>query len=80
MSAVAGAHPNVLGANVLQMHWKLTNGGFTSADLTFSYLDEDVIGNESNYVIGKYNGTWSFPGGNVNTTKSSNNNRCNFVL
>ena len=66
VSAVAGAHPNVLGTNVLQMYWKLTNGGFTSADVTFNYLDADVVGNESNYVIGKYDGNWSFPGGTVN--------------
>jgi hypothetical protein len=66
--AVAGAHPNVLGTNVLQMYWKLANGGLTSADITFNYLDADVVGNESNYVIGKYDGNWSFPSGNVNTT------------
>jgi hypothetical protein len=68
VSVIAGAHPNVLGTNVLQMYWKLTNGGITSADVTFNYLDEDVVGNESNYVIGKYDGNWSFPGGTVNTT------------
>ena len=64
--AVAGAHPNVLGTNVLQMYWKLTNGGLTSADITFNYLDADVVGDENNYVIGKYDGNWSFPGGSVN--------------
>ena len=68
VSAVAGPHPNVLGTNVLQMYWKLTNGGLTSADVTFNYLDADVIGNESNYVIGKYDGIWSFPGGSINPT------------
>jgi len=67
VTAVADAHPNVLGTNVLQMYWKLTNGGLSSADITFNYLDADVVGNESNYVIGKYDGNWSFPGGNVNT-------------
>ena len=68
VSAVAGPHPNVLGTNVLQMYWKLTNGGLTSADVTFNYLDADVVGNESNYVIGKYDGNWSFPGGFINPT------------
>ena len=68
VNAVAGAHPNVLGTNVLQMYWKLNNSGLTSADVTFNYLDADVVGNESNYVIGKYDGNWSFPGGTVNTT------------
>ncbi len=70
VSAVAGPHPNVLGTNVLQMYWKLTNGGLTSADVTFNYLDADVVGNESNYVIGKYDGIWSFPGGSINPTSN----------
>ena len=68
VNATSGSHPNALGTNVLQMYWSLSNNGFTSADLTFEYLDSDVIGNESNYVIGKYDGTWSFMGGSVNTT------------
>ncbi len=68
VNAFAGAHPNALGTNVLQMYWKLTNGGLNSADITFNYLDADIVGNENNYVIGKYDGNWSFPGGSVNTT------------
>jgi len=68
VSATSGSHPNAVGTNVLQMYWSLSNSGLTSADLTFEYLDADVVGNESNYVIGKYDGTWSFPGGTINTT------------
>jgi hypothetical protein len=68
VNAVSGPHPNVVGVNTLQIYWKLTNGGLNSADITFNYLDEDVLGDENNYVIGKYDGNWSFPGGNVNTT------------
>ena len=38
------------------MYWKLTNGGLTSADLTFNYLDSDVVGDENQYELGRYNG------------------------
>ena len=61
VNAVAGKHPMATGTNVLQMYWVLTNGGITSADLTFTYLDSDVVGDESQYVIGKYDGSWAFP-------------------
>jgi hypothetical protein len=61
VSAFAGAHPNAPGANVLQMYWKLINGGITSTDLTFNYLDADVVGDETQYELGKYDGNWIFP-------------------
>jgi hypothetical protein len=68
VSAISGRHPNAVGTNVLQMYWRLSNSGLTSADLTFEYLETDVVGTENNYVIGKYDGTWTFPGGTINTT------------
>ena len=56
VNAIPGVHPNSPGSNVLQMYWKLTNGGLTLADLTFNYLDTDVVGNENQYELGRYNG------------------------
>jgi hypothetical protein len=56
VNAIAGVHPNSPGPNVLQMYWKLTNAGLTSADLTFNYLDADVVGDENQYELGRYNG------------------------
>jgi hypothetical protein len=59
VSAITGAHPNSVGTNVLQMYWKLTNGGITSTNLTFNYLDADVVGDENQYELGRYNGSWA---------------------
>jgi hypothetical protein len=56
VTAIPGLHPNALGSNMLQMYWKLTNVGLTSADLTFNYLDADVVGDENQYELGRYNG------------------------
>ncbi len=67
VSAVDGIHPNAVGANILQMYWKLTNGGVTSTDLTFNYLDSDVVGDENQYELGRYEGGWAFPSGTNNT-------------
>jgi hypothetical protein len=53
----------------LQRYWTLTATGVT-ADLTFNYLDPtDIPGtaNESNFVIFKYDGSLTMPGGSVNT-------------
>ncbi len=72
VKATQGAHPNTVGGNVLQRYWTLTSAGITTADLTFQYLDGDVVGTEANYVIGKYSGgAWSFPGGSVNTSANT---------
>ncbi len=56
VNAIPGMHPNAPGSNLLQMYWKLTNGGLTSADLSFHYLDADVVGDENQYELGRYNG------------------------
>ena len=42
------------------MYWKLTNGGLTSADITFNYLDADVVGDEEQLCNWQYDGNWSF--------------------
>ncbi|MBP9580539.1 MAG: T9SS type A sorting domain-containing protein [Ignavibacterium sp.] len=49
------------------MYWKLTNGGLTSTDLTFNYLDADVIGDETQYELSRYSSGWAFPTGTNNT-------------
>lgn len=58
ISAVDGIHPNATGTDYLQMYWKLTNGGITSADVEFHYLDSDVVGDEESYELYKFNGSW----------------------
>jgi hypothetical protein len=56
VSAVDGIHPNATGTDFLQMYWKLTNGGIISADVTFNYLQSDVVGDETSYDLFRYNG------------------------
>jgi hypothetical protein len=56
VNAIPGVHPNAPGSNVLQMYWQLTNAGLTSVDLTFNYLDADVVGDENQYELGRYSG------------------------
>lgn len=69
VSAVDGIHPNATGTDYLQMYWKLTNGGITSADLEFHYLDSDVVGDEESYELYKFNGSWiPISPFNLNTT------------
>src|SRR5690606_39177656 len=58
ISAVDGIHPNATGTDYLQMYWKLSNGGITSADVEFHYLDSDVVGDEESYELYKFNGSW----------------------
>ena len=61
VNAISGIHPNAPGTNVLQMYWKLTNGGITSTDLIFNYLDVDIVGDETQYELAKFDGNWIFP-------------------
>ena len=66
--AIQGAHPNFTDPTLaLQRYWNLTAAGVT-ADLTFNYLTADIPGtaNENNFVIFKYDGLFSQPGGTVN--------------
>jgi hypothetical protein len=68
--AVQGPQPNLaVPAKALQRYWTLTASGVT-ADLTFNYLDPTDIpmtANEAAFVIFKYNGSFSMPGGTVDT-------------
>jgi Peptidase family C25 len=60
---VKGAQPNINDpTKALQRYWVLTATGVT-ADLTFNYLDTDVPGtaNENNFILVKYDGTFSKP-------------------
>ena len=74
VTAVGTVQPNIPNpAKALSRHWKLTGAGVTS-DLVFSYLDPaDIPGTatESAFVIQKYDGTFSQPGGTVDTTANT---------
>jgi trimeric autotransporter adhesin len=45
-----------LSTNRLQRWWNLTNTGLTQADLTFNYVDADVLGIESRYRVFRIDG------------------------
>ena len=69
VKAVEGVQPNLPESSLaLQRYWTLTASGI-SADLTFNYLDSDVPGtvSEGALAIFKYDGSFSMPGGLVNT-------------
>ena len=72
--AVQGPQPNILSpTHALQRYWTLTGTGIT-ADLTFTYLDPtDIPGTatESLFVIFKFDGTFTMPGGTVNTAANT---------
>jgi hypothetical protein len=52
----------------LSRYWDVTETGDLNADMTFSYLDEDVYGNENGYAVVKNESgvTSTPPGSNVN--------------
>ena len=61
-------HPNVMGADALSRYWTLSGSGIT-ADLNFNYQQGDVVGDENNYQVFKYDGSFSIPAGqSVNTS------------
>ncbi len=69
VKAVQGPQPNMLvPSKALQRYWTLNATGVT-ADLTFNYLDPTdipVTANENNFIIFKYSGSFTAPGGSVN--------------
>ncbi len=74
VKATQGPQPNLLSPQfALQRYWTLTGTGVT-ADLTFNYLDPtDIPGTaiENNFVIQKFDGSFSTPGGSVNTAANT---------
>ena len=72
VKAVGTKHPSISGTNALKRYWSLTNPsgpGTISTDLIFHYLDPTdipVTATEANFVIFKYDGSFSQPGGSVN--------------
>ena len=74
VKAVQGPQPNFLSPQyALQRYWVLTGTGIT-ADLTFNYLDPTdipVTANENAFVIFKYNGAFTTPGGTVTPATNS---------
>ncbi|MGH9929897.1 MAG: CHRD domain-containing protein, partial [Pyrinomonadaceae bacterium] len=69
VKATQGAHPNVNASTSIQRYWTLTNGGLTSANLTFQYLAGDVMGTEANYKLIRISGGTpvAFPASTVDT-------------
>jgi hypothetical protein len=68
--AVQGPQPNIMTtAGALQRYWKLAGNGVT-VNLLFNYLDTDVpapASTENTFVIFKWDGGFTTPGGSVNT-------------
>jgi Carboxypeptidase regulatory-like domain len=52
----AGTEPSVNAATSLNEYWTLTSSGTLTTDLTFTYLQGDVNGNESNYRLIRVSG------------------------
>jgi hypothetical protein len=66
VKANEGPQPNITTpGSSLQRYWSLDAFDSFTADITFNYLDIDVPpgGNESTWVITKFNGSFSFPAG-----------------
>jgi uncharacterized repeat protein (TIGR01451 family) len=56
-AAVQGPQPNMNPATSIQRYWTLdANASVTAANLTFEYLNGDVMGNEALYKIFRVNG------------------------
>jgi hypothetical protein len=74
VKAVQGPQPNIADpTKALQRYWTLTATGVT-ADLTFNYLDPTdipVTANESLFFIFKFDGSFTAPGGTVNTAANT---------
>jgi hypothetical protein len=65
-----GTHPAIASpSSALRRYWTVSATQVNSADLTFSYvdpLDVPAGASEASFVILKYNGTFTTPGGSVN--------------
>ncbi|MGA9772858.1 MAG: C25 family cysteine peptidase [Blastocatellia bacterium] len=74
VKAVQGPQPNIADpTKALQRYWTLTATGVT-ADLTFNYLDPTdipVTANEALFFIFKFDGSFTAPGGTVNTAANT---------
>ncbi|HJQ25162.1 MAG TPA: C25 family cysteine peptidase, partial [Blastocatellia bacterium] len=73
VKATQGPQPNLGGPNsALQRYWTLSATGLT-ANLVFHYLQADVpaAASESSFVIIKYEGGFTFPGGSVDATANT---------
>ncbi len=70
VKAVQGPQPNIkTPGGALQRYWKLAATGVT-ANLNFNYLDIDIpapASTENTFVIFKWDGSFSQPGGSVDT-------------
>lgn len=59
VGAVQGNRPGMDGAQSAQRYWTLTESGDLTANITFSYLQTDVVGNEADYKLFKWIGSTS---------------------
>jgi len=60
VKATQTKQPNITGTDALARYWTLSGSGLTT-DLTFNYLDGDVVGDENNYRVVKYDGAFTLP-------------------
>jgi hypothetical protein len=71
VKANQGPQPNITTpGSSLQRYWSLDSFGDITTDITFNYLDPIDVppdSGESSWVITKFNGTFSFPGGSVDS-------------
>jgi hypothetical protein len=70
-SSLTGSGINA--TNNLQRYFTLTNSGtvFSNYDATFTFVAGDVVGTATNYVVRKYNGSWSAPVTSVATSTTT---------
>jgi len=77
------AHPSTTGSGVnkISFYWKVTsNLSAPTVTQQFTYGDNDVLGNESFYKLGRfYNGAWTPVGGIAASTVDANTNTLNNV-
>jgi len=63
-----GTHPN-LGTSIINSaktvtpYFTVTNTGlvFSTCNATFNFVSEDASGTPTNYAVGKYDGSWTYP-------------------
>ena len=62
LNLTEGKQPNIVAANYINRYWTITpTGTFTSPnyDATFTYLDGDIVGNETSIKSAKYSSDWT---------------------
>jgi hypothetical protein len=75
VSATDGFMDGAVQVNSISRYWTLTENGDLTANLAFTYRNEDVVGTESSYKVIKREGgmTSDYPGGTVNAATNTFN-------